>query len=239
MILVSYGLTKSGSTLAFEIAKAVLELNGHSQARLTNDLVTEGHGINFVRGWTDEKLSALIDATRGQRVAVKTHTTAARLSPELVGHAIDAGELKIQVVYRDPRDMILSMLDHGARARAVPHDGAFRDVDTLDVAIERLGIQLYRLRRWGSYPSLKLQYEKFAFDPVGGPRMIADDLGLTADPAEVWEIATAHFTQRHVGRAGRYKDDLWPEEIERVERAFPLFLELVNGNDLGWFGPPT
>jgi hypothetical protein len=134
--------------------------------------------------------------------------------------------------------MILSMLDHGVRARTVPRAGAFREIETLDDAIRRLGVQLYRFRAWGAFPSLKLQYEDFAFDPVAGPQLIADDLEMTADPGEVWDAARRQFTQLYIGQAERYKADLWPDEIERIERSFPIFLELVAGRDLGWFGAP-
>jgi hypothetical protein len=85
---------------------------------------------------------------------------------------------------------------------------------------------------------LKLQYEDFAFDPVAGPQLIADDLEMTADPGEVWDAARRQFTQLYIGQAERYKADLWPDEIERIERSFPIFLELVAGRDLGWFGAP-
>lgn len=235
MILISYGITKSGSTLAFEMARAVLELNGFSQDRLGTDLVNDGHHINFVSGWTDDRLTRLVDAASGSRIAVKTHTDPYDLSTHLVQNLIAAGELRIHVVYRDPRDLILSMLEHAERARTSPTGPAFRGVRTLDQAIERLGVQLHRFRAWGQFPSLKLQYEEFAFDPVAGPTRIAEDFGLPADPERVWEMAREQFTQLNVGVAGRHMTDLSPDDCDRVERAFPLFLELVRGNDLGWF----
>ena len=235
MILISYGITKSGSTLAFEMARAVLELNGFSQERLGEGVVNDGHHINFVSGWTDERLTRLLDAASGSRIAVKTHTDPYDLSPQYVQELIDAGELRVHAVYRDPRDVVLSMCEHAERTRTSPTGPAFRAVRTLDHAIERLGVQLHRFRAWGQFPSLKLQYEEFAFDPVVGPSRIAEDLGLPADPARVWEKAREQFTQLNVGVAGRYATDLSPGECERVERAFPLFLELVRGNDLGWF----
>jgi hypothetical protein len=237
VIVVSYGITKSGSTLAFEMAKAVLELNGSAQDRLADDLVTPGHNVNFVRGWTDERLRRLIGATEGQRVVIKTHTSPFALSADLVSDVIASGHLKVHVVFRDPRDMIVSMLDHGVKAR-MGSGPAFREIKTLDDAITRVGNQLPRLQAWGSFPSLRLQYEHFAFDPTFGPTVIADDFGVPVDASAVWAAVRARFTQMNEGLPERYKTDLWPEEIARIERAFPLYLELVKGNDLGWFGVP-
>src|SRR5262245_48678845 len=235
MILISYGITKSGSTLAFEMARAVLELNGYRQHHLGDGIVNEGHHINFVSGWTDERLMRLIEAASGTRVAIKTHTDPYDLSTGDVQDLIDAGEVRIHVVYRDPRDLILSMLEHADRTRTSRSAPAFRQVHTLDHAIERLGVQLHRFRAWGRYPSLKLQYERFAFDPVVGPALIADDLRLPADPERVWQMVGDEFTQLNVGVAGRHATDLAPDDCRRIERAFPLYLELVQGNDLGWF----
>ena len=92
------------------------------------------------------------------------------------------------------------------------------------------------LRRWGWFPSLKLAYEDFAFDRSAGPRLIGQDLGVTIDPQRVWDIVEDRFTQRNVARPQRYRDELWPDEITRIEAAFPLFLDLVRGKPrVGWF----
>jgi hypothetical protein len=235
MIVISYGITQSGSTLAFEMAKAILEIAGHPQERLTDDLVEEENHINFVRDWTDERMARLIQAATGTRLVVKTHRGPLALSKAKVFDALDAGELKIHVVFRDPRDTIVSMIDHAHRERWLGKPG-LGELQGFEAAIGRLGRQLPALRGWGSFPSLKLQYEQFAFDRVAGPKLIADDLGVTADPDEVWEMVRDRFTQKNVARPERFRAELWPDELARVERAFPLFLELVRGNPcVGWF----
>jgi len=233
MIIISYGITKSGSTLAFEMAKAALELAGHPQDLLADDLVP-GYDINVVMAWSDEALLRLIDAAEGRRVAIKTHGALWGVNLDLVREKIASGDVKVHVVYRDPREMLISMLDHGVRARAGT-DVAFRDTWTLDDAIRRLGVQIYWFTHWASLPALRLRYQDFAFDPTFGPRAIADDIGVDVDPARIWEIMNTRFTQKNEAVPDRYKTDLWPDELERIEKAFPLFLELVQGNDLGWF----
>ncbi len=234
MIVISFGLTSSGSTLAFEMAKAILELHRHPQLRLTDDLVTEGQNVNFVNGWTDDRLSRLIDCTVGKKIVVKTHADPSALSTEKTFGYLDSGDLKIQVVFRDPRDTVLSMLDHGVRARK-RNQKAFSEIRTVDDAIMRLRRQLRSLRQWGAFPSLKLQYDDFAFDQVKGPQLIAGDLGVTVDPHKVWEIVNDRFTQKNVARPHRYKTDLSPDDTARVEGAFPDFVNLVENRDLSWF----
>ena len=234
MIVISYGIMKSGSTLAFEMTRAVLNLAGHPQDQLSDELVQPDLDINLVLGWSDEGIERLIDAAKDRCIAVKTHGTLWEVDLDKMRAAIDAGDLRVHVVYRDPREMLISMLDHGVRARA-GHDFAFRDTWTLEDAIRRLGVQIYWFTHWASLPGLKLRYQDFAFDPTFGPSAIAEDLGVEVDPARVWEIVNQRFTQKNEAQPDRYQTDLWPEELERIERSFPLFLELVRGNDLGWF----
>lgn len=235
MIVISYGITQSGSTLAFEMAKAVLELNGHPQAQLGDDLVEEGHRVNFVRDLTDERVVRLLDAAKEARIVLKTHRDPPPFAMPAVVDALQSGELRIHVVFRDPRDTIVSMMDQAHRQRRLGNP-QFREPQGLEHAVTRLGRQLPTLRRWGSLPSLKLQYERFAFDRSTGPKLIGDDLGVTAELDAVWEIVDSRFTQRNVARPGRYRTDLWPEETARIERAFPLYLDLIRGNPrVGWF----
>lgn len=233
MIVVSYGIMKSGSTLAFEMAKAVLELNGFPQSRLSDDLVTAGHRGNFVGSWSDERLTDLIAATSGNRVVVKTHADPAALSTEKMHAAVDAGDLLLHLVYRDPRDTIASMFEHRVRVDREPT--TVTTVRTIGDGIAKLSNQIGHLRRWGAYPALHLCYEEFAFDPIVGPRAIADHLGLPADPARVWEMVDARFTQKNVARSRRYITDLWPAENARIERAFPCFLDITQGTPVPGF----
>ena len=228
MILLSFGVRKSGSTLAFEMAKAVLELAGHRQVRLPDELVNPRQRPNFLPHLDDERLARLVDAAHSTQLAIKTHEPPNRLTARRLVSSLRAGELKVHVVFRDPRDTVLSLLDEAA---AKPEKNKAR---TVDEAIERLRLQLRKLRRWGSFPSLKLRYEDFAFDPERGPRLIADDLGVDVDPAEVWRLVNASFTRKNIARPRRHLT-MPAEDREKIEAAFPDYLRLVEDNDDSWF----
>lgn len=238
MIIISYGIEKSGSTLAFEMAKAIAEMHGFSQLPLPRELI-KGHSAtsNIGGDWTDDELASLVRATKGTYVVLKTHHPPGRISTGRVLDLCDQGELKIHVVYRDPRDTLLSMLDHDrAHSRKT---GKPRELESLEAAITVLGSRISGLRQWGGLPSLKLCYDEFAFSPVLGPSLIAEDLGLPADPAAVWEMVGDRFTQLNVARPERYKTELSLAEIARIERAFPLYLDVVRGDPSpGWFTRP-
>jgi hypothetical protein len=235
MIVISYGLEKSGSTLAFEMAKAVLELDGHPQPRLADGIVNPGPPINEVGPWTDEGLDRLVEHTTGQKIVVRTHHAPLPLGTERVVELVESGHVKIHVVYRDPRDLVVAILDDAVDARA-QHLRRHSDIHTVQDAVLLLGARLPALRQWGAYPSLKLRYEDFAFDHTVGPQRIADDLGIVTDPDEVWRMVGERPTRKNVARRARYETELWPDEITRIEHAFPLYLEVVRGNPyVGWF----
>ena len=74
MIVLSYGMTKSGSTLAFELCKAVLEQRGYEQRHLPDDVVTEGHHINFLADVTVANLEKLVaEVAPSEIIAIKIH----------------------------------------------------------------------------------------------------------------------------------------------------------------------
>jgi hypothetical protein len=234
MIVISYGGRKSGSTLAFEMAKVVLELNGHPQDKLADDLVDHDNPRNVVRHWSDDLLLRLIAATKGRHVVVKTHHPPDPLTTGLLFDALDSRDVSIHVVFRDPRDTVLSMLDHGARARALNRK-ILTDAVGLDSAIARLQSDLKALRRWGAFPSLKLLYDEFAFDPAVGPKLIAGSLGVAVDPGQVWGVLNGRQTKRNVARPFRYRSEMSPEDAARIEHAVSSYLRLVEHDDRGWF----
>ena len=78
-VYLSYGMPKSGSTLAFELTKAVFEQNSYPQTRLSG-LVDDKHATNFIGGFSDEVVERLWTAVEriGYPIVVKTH---GRLTP--------------------------------------------------------------------------------------------------------------------------------------------------------------
>lgn len=232
MIVISFGVRKSGSTLAFEMAKAVLELDGSAQKPLPEELFDPELGVNMVGAWSDQRLARLIDHTAGTRVVVRTHGHSEMLSTEMVQGQLDAGQLKIHVVFRDPRDGVLSLLDE---ARSKPDKAG---PDTVDEAIARLRPKVEKLRMWGAFPSLKLRYEQFAFDPHRGPMMIAEHLGVQTDPGEVWRVVNQRATRRNVARPHRHKTEMSSIDRARVEAALADYVALIEHDDPAWFGAP-
>ncbi len=104
---------------------------------------------------TDDRLERLVEAADGAAIAVKTHRPPDLLTTGTLFRFLESGQLSIHVVYRDPRDTVLSILDHGARSRA-RGQGPLSQIEDLEGAIELLAKDVGKLRRWGAFPALAL-----------------------------------------------------------------------------------
>ena len=83
MLILCYGITKSGSTLAFELIKGMLESAGHPQVRLSDGSVHPGQVVNFLEPVDRGTLKRLLAEIGDRWIAVKTHSP---ITNETFGH---------------------------------------------------------------------------------------------------------------------------------------------------------
>ena len=112
----SFGTPKSGSTLAFQLTKTMLEMAGIPQPRIANDAIKSVGGVNYVDRLDGSAYDDLHQAVGAQAhlIAIKTHS---RLFPR-IEKLLASGKLIGHAVCRDPRDMALSMLDAAREGRS-------------------------------------------------------------------------------------------------------------------------
>lgn len=221
LIYISYGMTKSGSTLAFELTKALLEQNGFPQRRLSREAVPSEARINFVHRLSGDQLERIESEARalGAPIVLKTHQP----PTPAVEAWLRQGRIRGHCVYRDPREIALSMLDHGRRARA-GGERAFADIETLDDALAGIRRQIPRFVRWAHLPGMMpLYYDDVAFPSQDIVRRLCAQTGLPGDPEAVERIAKSErFTQYNKGVPGRAKE-MPPEDSARVIEEFRSF----------------
>lgn len=227
LIYFSYGMTKSGSTLAYELARSALVLAGLEQPRLSLAAVTNRKKINFIAHVDDPQANAIRNevASIGHTIAIKTHT---RPDPQIV-EMLEKGEAFGHAIYRDPRDMALSMLDHGERARAAGKP-AFAEYVAVEDTIENIAHQTNTLRAWLSLPGvIPLYYDDFAFDIDATTARIMAELGINADIDATIRMATVErFTQLNKGVAARHNDEMAPAISATFKEIFaPLYDTLI------------
>ncbi|MCL5775864.1 sulfotransferase domain-containing protein [Limibaculum sp. FT325] len=215
----SYGMTKCGSTLAFEMVRTILAQAGFAQPRLSAEAVADWSAINFAEGLAPERVAALRREAEalGHPVVVKLHGGCTRAAAELLRE----GVAQAHAVYRDPRDMALSLMDAGARARENGRP-AFSEIATLDDALVAMRRQHRTLCTWLRRPMVApLCYDDVAFDPVRTIRRLARQIGVPAEPAHVLEtIERERFTQRNKAVRARHETELAPQDSARIAAAF-------------------
>ena len=228
LIYFSYGMTKCGTTLAFHMVSEALAQAGYEQHRLPAHLIGPNKKLNFGQHFSDDQAAELWEAVQaiGHPIAIKTHT---RPDPAVV-RLIQNGQAIAHACYRDPRDMALSMLDHGQRARAKGKP-AFAEIETLEDAKSGIRNQCDSLTAWLRLPNiLPLDFEDIAFDMQTTAQRILNQLGIAGDPEEIVnKVLDGRFTQFNKGISQRHKSEMSPLDDRKFASEFaPLLTRLID-----------
>lgn len=246
-LYVSYGMPKSGSTLAFELTRTMLEMAGENQDKISSPAIHPDSPINFVKALDKPTLESLQQTTapRSGPCVVKTHS---KLFP-VVAKELRSGALIGQAVCRDPRDIALSMLDAAREGRAWgngPH-GPFRHVEE---TIPRIHAQVNHFLAWSSCENiLPLHYEQLAFDTESTAARIAAQLGIEVDlPKLIDKVVNERFTQKNRAIPQRWKSEMNADDAARIAMEFAEFIEkhcseipakpLIREPKKSWFSLP-
>lgn len=243
MLVISYGIPKSGSTLAYEVIRGVLMSAGHPQDAVYNDRRDEddpGRGLkrSFMVNATREKIEELMAQIGPDRViAVKTHSSFdSEIFPWLEEKQA-AGALKVIASYRDPRDICLALMDAGERSRAKGRK-AFSSVEDLEKAAHNVERRARAFLKWAALKgTLRLDYDMVAFETDKAIDRIEETLNVKSDRAEVMRYAfeDAH-TLKNKAKRHRYMDELDDEEKETLRKIFRKFIrKVIEKNDQSWF----
>ncbi len=228
LIYFSYGMTKCGTTLAFHMVSEALSQAGFKQHRLPAHLIGLNKKLNFGQHFTEDQADELWEAVQsiGHPIAIKTHT---RPDPAIV-RLIQNGQACAHACYRDPRDMALSMLDHGVRARANGKP-AFAEIETLEDAKSGIRNQCDSLTAWLRLPNvLPLDFEDIAFDMQTTAGRILTQLDIAGDPEKIVNaVLDGRFTQFNKGISQRYKTEMSKQNGHEFAREFaPLLSRLID-----------
>lgn len=179
-LYISYGVTRSGSTLAFNLALRLLRLAGYPQRQLPAPLVPDEHGFNYI----NEPKQAHLAATRpGELLAIKTHG-----APDEAAGWLRAGQALGHLVVRDPCAIALSLLGAGRLART--EGGGFAGIDSLETALAHLRTQDRYVAEWVAQPNmLLLRYDELARDPAGCVGRMARQVGIRPDTRLLRQVA--------------------------------------------------
>ena len=227
LVYFSYGMTKCGTTLAFHMASEALAQAGYKQHRLPAHLIGANKKLNFGQHFSDAQATELWEAVQsiGHPIVIKTHT---RPDPAVV-RLIQKGQAIAHTCYRDPRDMALSMLDHGNRARANGNP-AFAEIETLEDAKSGIRNQCDSLTAWLRLPNvMPLEFEDIAFDMKTTAQRILNQLKIDGNPEEIVnKVLDGRFTQFNKGISKRHKIEMPENESNEFTHEFaPLLARMI------------
>lgn len=227
IVIFSYGMTKCGSTLAFEMARTALELSGYPQPILPGDAIGDNNRINFARHLTEDQVEMLEYCVHdiGHPIIIKTHT---RPDPCVID-MINRGAAIVHATYRDPREMALSMLDHGQKSRELGRK-SFSELVTLNDALHNIRGQVDSLTQWlYRINCLPIFYQDLAFRMPLMTQRLMNYLMLDGDPKIIKQyVLKKRFIQFNKGIRNRYKEEMSPLDQRRIQQEFaPFFQHLI------------
>lgn len=221
--MLSYGVPKSGSTLAFQLARAAARLGGHRQAMPA--LLSRAHRVNFLQTLHASELPALAAAAADRVVLVKTHASPDAAWVEAYVGLAERGLVSAHVNHRDPRDVCLSLLDAGVLART-RRSAAFAEFVTMADAEARVERYLAELAIWAGLPRvLPLRYEICAFRTDAAIDSIKAHLGVRCPnwPVRLYAQHIA-FTWRNKAIPARHEAELDTATRARLTARFAPYL---------------
>lgn len=240
MLVLCYGMQKSGSTLAFEMVSAILQSAGHEQAFVYNDMREPDGGKtrrNFIAKVTRENVETILHAIGPDRtIAVKTHSGFDNTLFPWLEELQAARALQVIATYRDPRDICLSLLDAGERARTAGK-GFFQKFETLEDAGRFARGSILRFRKWAALRgTLRLNYETVAHEPKNAISAIEAVLGVRSDRDRVMTHAFEDaFTQKNKAARTRYREEMTVGQQAWAAKTFSKFLKhACESDDQSW-----
>jgi len=236
MLILSVGMQKSGSGLLFNLTNDLLIRAGHCDVREVREKygledILKFHNCN-VGELSDEKLNRLLEVALIEKpFVIKTH---AGIRPYVL-RLLQQDRIKATVIYRDPRDVVISAMDHGKKIREQNGTHSFANCTSLEITVDIVRAWLDKsILPWLEYPSsnlLVMRYEQLISKPLEQLLRLAEFLDLHVALPELADIYRKYDTSNmddfmkdylhfNIGRTERFREVLTSSEIDYCNHAF-------------------
>ncbi|MFC1452220.1 sulfotransferase domain-containing protein [Verrucomicrobiota bacterium] len=222
MIVLSNALAKSGSTLLFactrDLVKAATQRNGQDVLSVwIQDGRVHGMGEGYVHAVDFPTTKALLTIDRRYgSIVTKCHTGVTPMMRSLA----ESGRAKVTYIHRDPRDVILSAMDHRKRTQHTDSP-TYPEYVSVSAAIPHVN---WRCEFAVSWVKCGLAFVSRYVDIVSRPTEalagVAAYLGLEVDSATLRRIVDKHTrhaqqgtNQFNTGRPTRFRQEMNAEDI--------------------------
>jgi len=237
MIVLSAGMPRAGSGWYYNLTHDLVCAVGGQDARqirrrfgLQNILTEVNCNIGALT--TPRLLAVLLPALLGNTFTIKAHagpTPFARL-------LIRGGLMRVAYIYRDPRDALLSAFENGQRALQSGRSNAFSHLTDFNLSLQFMLPYVHIWQAWidcqealhARYEDLLTGYDQelhrlLSFLEIDGENPAVKAVSEQYRPKqEVSDQKGLHF---NIGKIGRYRRVMTPEQQEAMTNLFGPYLE--------------
>jgi hypothetical protein len=239
MIIVSAGMPKSGSAWFFNLTNDLLIAAGREDIRA----IREDFKLHSILQWencnigelTFRKTLALVRPhLAGGSFVVKTHDSPSKSLKFFLFFKIAC----VTYIYRDPRDVLVSALEHGERIRRNGEcSHVFARLENFEMAVDYVKGLLPNWDRWMKCRRLfHVRYEDLLETPETVLTKLADFLSLSVTSQHLRTILKAYSPQElgestknmlhfNKGGVGRFREKLDSKQLAVCNELFGVYLE--------------
>ncbi len=223
MIYLSASLPKSGSTLLYTYTEQMLIARGQRHGQDALRRVIKAGRLNGVDTYLEhiglrEVLFALWLSFRYGHILIKTHA-----APGFwVRQMIRMGMMRASYIYRDPRDVLLSGMDH-ARRTAGGKMARFQAYQDFEGGLKHIKQLLRRAGWWLEFGKVHfLTYSALLTQPQAELKRLAEFFGWKLTDEQLDKIISRESEMRsygqrqfNTGKLSRYAEEMTPDQQAR------------------------
>lgn len=242
MIVLSVGMQKSGSAYFYSVINELEIKNGQTDARQ----IKEKYGLESLMKWHNNNIGRpyLYKIIRLWRISIRegTFVVKTHAAPSLTTRMLSKlGIVKIIYCYRDPRDVLLSVVDHGKEILASGGDHTFARMIDFDKALKSVKGWAGIWSKYANMPGvLMLKYESMMERPIETTRAIEDFLDISINDETRKEILWK-FSKNNPGgdqkgmhfnkaKTHRYKTEMTQEQKIKCQAVLGKYLDAMSYN---------
>lgn len=224
-IYFSYGMTKSASSFVYQLQEQIVDLSNYDLVKIPTEIRGNNARENYLEPITDEKIQQILEWLPDNSITViKTHGAPSKLALEL----ISSGKAFASATFRDPREIAISLTEHGQRSRdkGIPDFANFikptDPIPEIKIQIEK------RFKPWmNNEACITLNYKLIKESPITVAKMLLDQMNIknvnVEDVLAPFEDKTKiiHFNK---GESGRFNNLMTEDEINMFKSQFKEFI---------------
>lgn len=230
-LILSAGMIKAGSAWLFNMTNDLAKFAGWDDVREIRSafrlqrFMTEANANMGKPSFLKLFLVGYPAFMFGKRYVLKTH----HAPTAFVERHLSKGNILATYIYRDPRDVIVSTLDHSQRVRERGVSSAFSPYDSLDKIVPLIREHIGWWKKWSETPGIYIvKYEDLLRDAYGKVealcRYLQFDLPdeVVAGVVKRYTVSRDKQTNLHFNKGieGRFRKRLTGEQIKIIEQKF-------------------